>query len=150
MNLDQAIHHLEEELKNKQDWSCVACKEEHEQLLKWLKELQAIKEANPNEALNWLEKSKNMMIENNGDFIAFECLKVYNVCKQALVKAQGQEKVLKIIKEKNVDIATLKESKTLEEYNRNAWKVEHYGKFKDVYRLQLIQEEFDLVKEMMK
>ena len=43
MTLEQAINHLEEELKNKQDWSCVACKEDHQQLLEWLKTLQAIR-----------------------------------------------------------------------------------------------------------
>ena len=57
-----------------------------------LTELKAIKEAKPSEALKWLEKSKNIIIEDNGDFITFDCLKVYSVCEQALLKAQEQEK----------------------------------------------------------
>lgn len=60
-----------------------------------LLELKAIKEAKPSEALKWLEKSKNIIIEDNGDFITFDCLKVYSVCEQALIKAQEQEKALK-------------------------------------------------------
>jgi len=67
------------------------------------------------------------------------------------VRALKQERdnyknVLNIINEKNVDIIAIKESKTLEEYNRNTWEVEHYGKYKG-YKLQLTQEEFDTLKE---
>lgn len=67
----------------------------------------------------------------------------------SLYNTQEQEKVLKIIKKKNVDILAIKESKTLEEYNRNAWEVEHYGRYKG-YRLQLTEEEFNTVREWMK
>jgi len=99
MTLEQAINHLEEELKNKQDWSCVACKEEHEQLLSWLKELQAIKEAKPSEALESLEKVKGY---RTGGIISFEVFleetEEYNTLKQALLKAQEQEKILDILK----------------------------------------------------
>jgi hypothetical protein len=76
------------------------------------------------------------------------CKNIENL-KNKLLKAQEQEKVLEIIKEKNVDVLVIKESKTLEEYNRNAWEVEHYGKFKG-YRLQLTQEEYNSIKEMLK
>ena len=68
--------------------------------------------------------------------------------KNVLLTFQEQEKVLKIIKEKKVDIIAIKESKTLEEYNRNAWEVENYGRYKG-YKLQLTQEEFILLKRYL-
>lgn len=45
MTLDEAIEHLEDLLKNK-EFSCESCKEEHKQLLIWLKELKTFKEKN--------------------------------------------------------------------------------------------------------
>lgn len=40
MIFDEAIKHLEETLSDKNHkWSCESCKQEHEQLLEWLKEL---------------------------------------------------------------------------------------------------------------
>lgn len=40
MELYEAISHLEETLSDKNHkWSCDQCREEHEQLLRWLKEL---------------------------------------------------------------------------------------------------------------
>lgn len=64
------------------------------------------------------------------------------------IKKCLKEQALEIIKEKNVDVLAIKESKTLEEYNRNAWEVEHYGRYNG-FRLQLTQEEFDLLKEVL-
>lgn len=43
MTLDEAIEHLEDFIKNK-EFSCESCKEEHKQLLEWLKELRNLKE----------------------------------------------------------------------------------------------------------
>jgi len=60
-----------------------------------IQRIEAIDNAKPSEAMKWLEKSKNIIIEDNGDFITFDCLKVYSVCEQALIKAQEQEKALK-------------------------------------------------------
>ena len=42
MTLDEAIEHLENSIKNK-EFSCESCKEEHKQLLGWLKELRNLK-----------------------------------------------------------------------------------------------------------
>ena len=141
MLLKDAINHLEEELKIKEDWSCVACKEEHEQLLSWLKELQAIKEAKPSEALESLEKVKGY---RTGGIISFEVFleetEEYNTLKQALLKAQEQEKVLNIITKKNIDIFELKISKKVEEYN---------AVVKRPFDT-LTQEEFKLLKEYFK
>ena len=43
MTLDEAIEHLEDSIENK-EFSCESCKEEHKQLLEWLKELRNLKE----------------------------------------------------------------------------------------------------------
>lgn len=45
MNLDEAIEHLKEKL-DKDSFDCVECKNEHEQLLKWLLELKQYRERN--------------------------------------------------------------------------------------------------------
>ena len=68
--------------------------------------------------------------------------------KNAFKVVEKSLKALDIIKEKNVDVLAIKESKTLEEYNRNAWEVEHYGRYKG-YKLQLTEEEFNLLKEVL-
>lgn len=45
MTLDEAIEHLKDSLKNK-EFSCESCKNDHKQLLEWLKELRTLKEKN--------------------------------------------------------------------------------------------------------
>lgn len=60
--------------------------------------------------------------------------------KQALLKVQDQEKVLEIIKERQVDIYHLNKSSTVEEYNE-VW---------DGAKYCLTKEEFDLLKEWLK
>lgn len=46
MTLDDAIEHLKDSLSDPEhDWSCDACKHEHEQLLGWLEELKQIKQS---------------------------------------------------------------------------------------------------------
>lgn len=55
-----------------------------------------------------------------------------------------QEKTIKIINEKGVDVGYLKTCKTLEEYNSNCWNDE------EDFNKRLTQEEFDLLKEMIK
>lgn len=44
MTLDEAIEHLEESLQDEsRKWTCEECKNEHIQLLEWLKELRELK-----------------------------------------------------------------------------------------------------------
>lgn len=64
------------------------------------------------------------------------------IIKQALIKAQEQEKALSIIKEKDVDIEFLKSADTFEEYNKLI-------KFKTPFAIALTQEEFELLKRCM-
>lgn len=103
-----------------------------------LKRLESIDNANSNKALECLENHKNMMIENNGDFIAFECLKIYSVCKQALLKAQEQEKVLEILKEKPLSLLVFK---TFKIYDKDGVLEIDYQYFVDCHKA--ISEELD-------
>ena len=97
MKLEEAIEHLEEELKIKEDWSCVACKEDHEQLLSWLKELQAIKNTNSNEALKCLDLLGDFEWHNKPFKECF--LDLFDTIKNYILKAQEQEKENDILKE---------------------------------------------------
>lgn len=102
-----------------------------------LHRLEEIENANSSQALENLKQQA----------IAFEhselAIKVanenYTTIKQALLKAQEQEKVLKIIKEKEVDFYTLTDSDALDDYN---------PKMNWSYR-RLTQKEFDLLKRWL-
>lgn len=101
-------------------------------IAKELDRLEQIDNANPSEALECLEKLELLTCD-------FEWYKDnINTIKQALIKSQEQEKVLKIIKKKNVMIYALKVSKTVDDYNDLVSTDE-----------QLTQEEFDLIKEVL-
>ena len=108
---------------------------------KALQRLEQIDNANPSEALNKLldranhdeylgrietDKAINFLNENQ----AFA-----NTIKQALIKAQEQEKVLEIIFEKNVNTLLLELAENVDEYNERI-----------VPNGQLTQEEFNLLK----
>ena len=98
-----------------------------------LQRLESIDNSNPNEALECLEKLELLTCD-------FEWYKDnINTIKQALLKAQEQEKVLKIIKEKNVNTLLLELAENLEEYNE---RIVPNGK--------LTEEEFDLLKRHFK
>ena len=94
MTLEQAINHLEEELKIKEDWSCVACKEEHQQLLSWLKELQAIKSAEPSEAL----KALNTIAFNTQFIAGMNFGDELRTIENYILKAQEQERIIDELK----------------------------------------------------
>lgn len=80
--------------------------------------------------LEALEKTKSLAIlRATGDFIAFECLEVFNIIK----------KELKIIWEKGVDVGFLKTCETVDQYNAYCWNDEEVNK-------KLTQEEFNLLK----
>lgn len=78
-----------------------------------------------------------------GDYL-FKERERLNAIKQALLKAQEQKKALKIIKEKKIDVVSLCCSLDAESYNLS---VEVQG-LNDTFKIT--QEEFDLVKEMLK
>ena len=141
--LDEAwttIYHYNEEIIHDMGSEYVEnpLKEEIDIVNNALLELKAIKEAKPSEALKELEqdiKGRVILAEDRQ-------LKLCAVIKHALLKAQDNEKVLGIIKEKNVDIKLLKLSASwLDYYTR----VKH----KTGYNTELTEEEFDLLKRWL-
>ena len=119
-----------------------------------LQRLESIDNANPSEALvyiNSLIKENDYDIKNQNN-TGFDIdtqkkwvkylnnkLSLLNSIKQALLKAQENEKVLEIIINKNVDFDTLTDSEALDDYN---------SKMNWSYR-RLTQEEFDLLKRYL-
>lgn len=113
-------------------------------IAKELQLLEQIDNAKSSEALNCLEKLGN--IWHTGYTGKIRETALYNTIKQALIKAQEQEKVLEIIKEKSVDIKHLKWcinnpkklTTPLLNYNIDMNKNE-----------ELTEEEYDLLKEVV-
>jgi hypothetical protein len=102
-----------------------------------LTELQAIKEANPSEALECLHKvASKVELADCDDY--WEVRNAYAKVEQALLKAEKLEKALEIIKNKDVDIRVLNESDNVEMYNEIS------------LRPHLIESEFEFIKEMLK
>ena len=124
-----------------------------------IQRLESIDHANPSEALEWLNKFKGVEISSLpfksedgavkevdlnevrfvGSQLNNEFRKFVYIIENALIKAQEQEKVFKIIKKKYVDIYLLKSINTLEEYNKNI----------GLRGIELTQEEFDLLKRWL-
>ena len=102
--------------------------------------LESIDNANHSEALECLEKLMDSYNARSWLNVRKTEKEEYNTIKQALIKAQEQEKVLEIIKEKGVDVGYLKTCKTLEEYNSNCWNDD------EDFNKKITQEEFDLLK----
>jgi hypothetical protein len=94
------------------------------------------------EAIEWLETK--CYVESPQDETFDKCI---NIIKQALLKAQEQEKVFEIIKEKDVDIKFLKSLiNSNSEYTReNALKIYNIGLDSE----KLNEEEFELLKRCL-
>ena len=115
-----------------------------------LQRLEAIDNANPSEALRELSIIRHLEIgfDKNGNPLNVGMVDGFETIKQALLKAQEQEKenaelkkVLSIIKEKDVNIWYLTVSTKVKNYK-------DYNSFlmNDKNKRQLTQEEFDLLK----
>lgn len=118
--------------------------------------LEAIDNANLNEAMEELEmlhdcstaiqelpSSNWVQYAENEAELDLKLYFGYENIKQALLKSQELEKVLEIIKEKNVDIGLLKRSENwLDYYTR----VKH----KTGNNTEITEEEFNFIKEMLK
>lgn len=113
-----------------------------------LQRLEAIDNANPSKAMDYMKSLfkcwEHLVKKDNLEIKEVELEKYifkenYDAIKQALIKAQEQEKVLEIIKKKNVLINGLKHSMTLGLYN----------KCLDDDMI-LTQEEFELLKRYFK
>ncbi len=92
-----------------------------------LQRLESIDNAKPSEALKWLEKYKLTILFNT------------TIVENALLKAQEQERVLEIIKEKNVNFEVLGISNNVNCYNKV---IVRYS----VCYKELTEEEFDTLK----
>lgn len=117
-----------------------------------LLELKAIKEAKPSQALECLKEIDSMQFHRSIDTYVYEIkseisetqyldnTNEFYTIKQALIKAQEQEKVLNIIKEKDVDTFMLMLCDNVEQHNSG---------LKNKPNRQLTQEEFDLLKRWL-
>lgn len=111
--------------------------QDYEIIKETLQRLETIDNSNPSEALEYLEDLRDYLLR---DRVNISSTKNYNIIKNYILKAQEQEKVLKIIKEKGVDVGYLQTCKTLKEYNSSCWDDE------EDFNKRLTQEEFDLLK----
>ena len=113
------------------------CKNVDEALLR----LEAIDNANPSEALEELEKFTDFYDTRYNRV----CINAHDTIKQTLIKAQEQEKILSIIKEKRVDMFILESVSCASVYNatleKDFYKVDNYRFLTD--------EDFDSLKEMI-
>lgn len=114
-----------------------------------LQRLESIDNAKPSKALEGLENLGTNGIEYREPFelgftksMPFKSTREFKIIKQALIKAQEQEKVLEIIIEKGVDVATFNTYQTVIEYN---WSI----RFEKHKRKELTQEEFELLMEWL-
>ena len=122
-------------------------KEELDILQNALNELKAIKEAKPSEAFKELNEIIEYITEDKKvkykSTILFDC----EIIKQSLLKAQKLEKAWEIVRKKRVDFYILSIRNTVEDYNGLYYDIHNSY---DVVSYLLTQEEFDLLKEMLK
>lgn len=110
---------------------------------KELKELQAIKETKLSKALECLEFLKQQAVAFEHNELAIKVANEnYDTIKPVLLEAKQLKKAWEIVKEKGVDVATFNTYQTVIEYN---WSI----RFEKYKRKELIQEEFDLLKEVL-
>lgn len=108
-----------------------------------LQRLEAIDNANPSEALEMFRSVELTLKENRFLNKGSWLIDSLNIIQQALIKAQENEKVLEVIKEKGVDIATFNTYQSVIGYN---WSI----RFEKHKRKELTQEEFDALKRFVK
>ena len=110
-----------------------------------LLELKAIKDANPSEALECLEEMAKYRIEYSEYLMPIKDISEYKTIKQTLLKAQEQEKVLKVILKKRIDLESFYST-----FVKDDLDYKYYEKYYGTYGLEkLTQEEFLLLKEVL-
>ncbi len=125
-------------------------KNEIKSLEKYLTELKAIKEAKPSEAMEELDFMGNYKIPtaNGSQHLKDFCNRHFAIIKQALLKAQEQEKVLEIICEKNVKMYAFKRDTYVlgKDFTYKLY-LNSLGYYHSGFDVKtLTQEEFDLLK----
>ena len=116
-------------------------KEDFSILEQALLELKQIKEAEPSEAMESLERidKEYATIENEDFKICF------NTIKQTLLKAQEQEKILSIILKKRIDLESFYST-----FIKDNLSYKYYEKYYGTYGLEkLTKEEYDILKEVL-
>ena len=109
--------------------------EDYDLIKEALFELKAIKEAKPSEAMECIKRIWDDIDAYNDFRQDFKGLKIIE---NYILKAQEQEKALKVIFEKKVDVYMLNDLGTLEDYNE--WVLKKYGTY-----YQLTQDEFEFI-----
>lgn len=110
---------------------------------KALQELQAIKNSKPSKALEKLEKIGHLALYESYNELQVNEVEEFNFVKQALLKGQEQEKVIKILSKKQIYLDFIYWYNTCEEYNNNR-------AYCGVTCNELTEEEFDLLKKWFK
>lgn len=117
----------------------IMCRKELDVIIQALTELNAIKEANPSEALEDFEKMIQQVFQVDSEFEIYR-----DKVKQHILKSQEQEKVLRIVFEKRINV-----DKFVMDFI-NDEKFYGYEYYKENYLRYgiglLTQEEFDLLK----
>ena len=124
--------------------------EDFDLVLNALNELKAIKESNPSEVLE--ETLRDIIMDLEYDDNPFLRDRYYGLLdvKQALLKAQEQEKVLEIIINKTVSMLELKNAIFLQSCGKIENAFERYNQYASIPMYQFTQDEFDLLKEYIK
>ena len=120
-------------------------KHDYETIEQALQRLESIDNANPSKALDCLFRLGH---NHRKDYINGKHKEDYSIVEQALLKAQENEKVLSIINKKSVYIHLLQQCGDVESYNN--YFITKYGLDEFTERLLLTQEEFDLLKRLLR
>ena len=137
----EALNKIQHDFGQLKGQELVAC---YETIFNALKRLEAIDNAEPSEALELLGFMGNFIIPTalGNKHLKDFCDKEFAIIKAALLKAEKEHKALEIIKEKDVDLRTLKAGFKVEcglqEYNKHQYKEN-----------ELTEEEFNLLKEVL-
>lgn len=140
---------LHTEYDNNSAYDCLKFENDCKLVEQALQRLDQIENSNPSEALEDFKIIKFKTINAGYDY----GYKVWDKIEQALIKAQEQEKVLEIIKEKGYDDYLLEEFDIFEAYKKNMDKfyanqlVIDWNDKKQLVELRIYnEEEFDLLK----
>ena len=126
---------------NDDDYTLGYQRHDYKLLQEALQRLEAIDNAKPSEALKCID-----VLKEDGCITTLYQGKALETIRQTLLKAQEQEKVLDIIKKKNVDVYNLKTCINLEHYNSEIRLKNQNNTYSYEIWYELTQEEFDLLK----
>ena len=121
-----------------------------EEYQKMCQKLEQIDNANPSKALEAIKELRYIVLkfcEDNNKQDNY-CIELCDTIKQALIKAQEQEKVLKIIKEKRINIDLFWNNFVDNGFGYHYY-LEKWYKYQSTDKQKLTQEEFALLKRYL-